>query len=228
MTRFTLMVGIMAWSIASMPTQVCAQSLYRIVAPDGTITYSDRPLTQNAAPLNKASATTPAASAADGENSNNTSANTPTLPYALRQAIAKYPVVLYSGNSCTPCDGGRSLLQTRGIPFTERTITTREDVDALKRQMGDDNLPYLTIGSQKLKGFSSEEWQQYLSAAGYPTRSVLPSGYKNPPSSPLVAVKKRDEPKPPTIAPAPNPVEEETPPPSNPSTEPNKPRGFVF
>lgn len=221
MTRLTWMVGAIAWGVVSLHTQVCAQSLYRIVAPDGTITYSDRPLTQNAAPLNKASATTPAASAASSSGDN----HAPTLPYALRQAVAKYPVVLYAGNSCTPCDGGRSLLNARGIPFTERTITTREDVDALKRQMGDDNLPYLTIGNQKLKGFSSDEWQQYLNAAGYPARSVLPAGYKNSPPSALVPVKKREETKPPEAAPPPQPMEEAPPPPP---TDPNKPRGFVF
>ncbi len=203
--------------------------LYRIVAPDGTVTYSDRPLTTGAAPLGKASATASAPAAGTASNSSSPSTNTQSLPYPLRQATAKYPVVLYSGNSCTPCDGGRGLLQTRGIPFTERTITTREDVDALKRQMGDDSLPYLTVGNQKIKGFSSDEWQQYLDAAGYPTRSMLPVGYKNPPASALVTVKKREEPKPQEVAPtSTGEAGEEAPPPTPSTVEPNKPRGFVF
>lgn len=200
--------------------------VYRIVKPDGTVTYSDRPLATGAAPLTQSSA----ASSAPTDATTGTAGNlpTPTLPYELRQAVNKYPVVLYSGNSCTPCDGGRNLLQARGIPFTERTITTREDLDALKRQMGDDSLPYLAVGKQKLKGFSSEEWSQYLNAAGYPTRSMLPAGYKNTPSSALVAVKKREEPKPQEVAPPPTPTapaEEEAP---QPPVDPNKPRGFVF
>ena len=203
-------LGLICWGMVSMHAH--AQSLYRIVAPDGTVTYSDRPLATGAAPLTKANANA------------NANANTTTLPYQLRQAVGKYPVVLYSGNSCTPCDGGRSLLNARGIPFTERTVTTRDDVDALKQQMGDDSLPHLTVGKQKLRGFASDEWQQYLSAAGYPTRSTLPTGYKNAEPSPLVAVKKREEPKPQEIAPEPSPVEEAPAPPA----DPNKPRGFVF
>ena len=34
------------------------------------------------------------------------------------------------------------------------------------------------------------EWTQYLDAAGYPRASVLPPAYRNPPSTPLVALEK--------------------------------------
>lgn len=118
--------------------------------------------------------------------------------------------MLYTGANCPPCDGGRSLLSSRGIPFSERTITTKEDHDQLRRMAGDTSLPYLTIGAQRLRGLSDVEWNQYLDAAGYPKSSVLPASYKNPEPAPLVALQKapavpKPEPKPeaPPAAPPP-------------------------
>jgi len=167
-----------------------AQTVYRIVGADGKITFSDKP------PFNaqqgKVEATGLGASAA---------ANNSSLPYDLRQVAAKFPVTLYTANECAPCASARSLLGARGIPYSERTISTHDDAVALQRLAGDASVPMLTIGSQKLKGFSDVEWNQYLDAAGYPATSILPSGYKNLPATPLVAVQKTDTPKPADAAP---------------------------
>ena len=85
---------------------------------------------------------------------------------------------------------GRALLNGRGVPFTERTITTQKDNDALQSLSGENSLPFLTIGGQKIKGMSDLEWNQYLDAAGYPKASILPAGYRNPAPTPLVSVQK--------------------------------------
>jgi glutaredoxin len=98
----------------------------------------------------------------------------------------KYPVVLYTGDNCAPCGAGRSLLTSRGVPFSEKTITTAADSEALQRLSGENSLPFLTIGSQQLKGFSDAEWTQFLDAAGYPKSSALPASYRAPAPSPLV------------------------------------------
>ena len=111
----------------------------------------------------------------------------PTLPYELRQVVQRYPVTLYTRDDCQPCDAGRSLLTTRGVPFAERTVKTNQDNEALQRLTGQNSLPLLTIGSQQVKGFLDSEWTQYLDAAGYPSSSRLPSGYRVPPATPLVA-----------------------------------------
>jgi glutaredoxin len=109
------------------------------------------------------------------------------LPYELRQIVQRYPVTLYTGDQCAPCDTGRSMLTTRGIPFDERTVKTADDADALQRLTGQASLPLLTIGSQQLKGYSDSEWSQYLDAAGYPRSNQLPSGFRMGPAAPLVA-----------------------------------------
>jgi glutaredoxin len=112
------------------------------------------------------------------------------LPFELRQVASKYPVTLYTGNNCGPCGAGRAYLSSRGIPFTERTVTTAEDAEALKRLAGDNSIPLLTVGGQQIKGYSDTEWGQFLDAAGYPARSALPPSYRNPAASPLVAIQR--------------------------------------
>ena len=150
--------------------------VYRIVGPDGKVTFSDKP-PANAQQGKVATTGTGAAAAASSNGS---------LPFELRQIVTKYPVVLYSAAQCAPCDAGRALLTSRGVPFTERTIITNEDRAALQRQMGDTSLPYLTVGGQRIRGLSESEWTQYLDAAGYPKTSALPAAYKNAAPTPLV------------------------------------------
>lgn len=154
-----------------------AQTVYRVVGPDGRITFSDK------APL----VGTATVSGATGTSSGSSGAS---LPFELRQVASKYPVTLYTGNNCGPCGAGRALLTGRGIPFSEKTVTTSEDAEALQRISGENSLPFLTIGAQQIKGYSDAEWHQFLNAAGYPSSSVMPASYRNPAAAPLVTVQK--------------------------------------
>lgn len=151
-----------------------AQPIYRSVGPDGRVTFSDRPTAADAK-LVAAAAPTAAGSG-------------PALPYALRQVAERFPVRLYTGPDCAPCDAARQHLLTRGVPFEERTVQTDRDIQALQRLAGDSSVPVLTIGAQRLDGFAPQEWTRYLDAAGYPPTSQLPNGYRNAPAQPLVAL----------------------------------------
>lgn len=155
-----------------------AQTIYRIVGADGSVTFSDKipAVTDNATALGSGGRPLPAGNAA--------------LPNELRLAVGKYPVTLYTSANCGPCGQGRELLNGRGIPFTEKTVSTPADASALQRISGDNSLPLLTIGSQQIRGFSDMEWTQFLDAADYPKTSVLPAAYRNPPPSSLVTVQK--------------------------------------
>lgn len=155
-----------------------AQSVYRVIGPDGKVTFSDRP-PETAAP---GSRTTKARGSAESSSS-------AELPYELRQVAQRFPVTLYTGDNCAPCGTARNLLIQRGIPFAERTVNTNEDIDALQRLSGSNSLPFGTIGGQQLVGFSQVEWSQYLDAAGYPKQSSLPANFRRLAAAPLVAVK---------------------------------------
>jgi len=173
-----LIASLAATALGLALTGLQAQPVYRSVGPDGRVTFSDKPPPA-------AKAVTPAA-ATEGTGS-------ATLPYELRQVANHYPVTLYTGDNCAPCGSGRAYLASRGIPFSEKTVTTLEDQEALQRLSGGNGLPLLTIGAQQLKGFSDAEWGQFLDAAGYPRSSQLPSGYRAPAATPLVVLQRPAE-----------------------------------
>jgi glutaredoxin len=207
----TLCLGAVAVVCAAFGVQ--AQTIYRIVGADGKVTFSDKP--PASAEQGKVAGT--------GVGANSAAANT-ALPFELRQVVSKYPVTLYTSAKCGPCDSGRALLLGRGVPFSERTVSTQEDIDYLQRLAGDSSLPYLTIGGQRIRGLSDVEWTQYLDAAGYPKASVLPASFKNAAPTPLVAIQK----------PAPSKVEEKpaapetAPPRPAPGPSPSNPAGIQF
>ena len=161
---------------AGATTLTNAQPVYRIVGADGKVTFSDKP------PVEAKVKITSAAGKSSGGIGNS------SLPFELRQVAQKYPVTLYTGENCGPCQSARSMLITRGVPFSEKTVSTLEDSQALQRLSGESSLPFATIGGQQLKGFSDAEWTQFLNAAGYPAASVLPSSYRQPAATPLVIV----------------------------------------
>jgi glutaredoxin len=169
--------ALMVLASASVQAQV-----YRITGPDGRITYSDKPPVESNKPSAAPRSTGGTASAGAG------------LPFELRQVASRYPVTLYTAPSCDPCGSARALLTSRGVPFSERTVSTNEDGVALQRLAGDNVLPFVTIGGQQIKGFSDGEWSQFLDAAGYPKASALPASYRNPPATPLVAMQRPDAP----------------------------------
>jgi glutaredoxin len=163
--------------VAALGSMGAAAQVYRIVGPDGKVTFSDKPpVDKQAKPQLAPSVAMPGGSAAGG------------LPFELRTVSSKYPVTLYTGDGCGPCNSARSFLGSRGVPYSERTVATNDDAAALRRLAGEVRVPFLTIGSQQLRGYSETEWSQYLDAAGYPKTSQLPPGYRNPPPAPLVAV----------------------------------------
>ncbi|HMZ86289.1 MAG TPA: glutaredoxin family protein [Giesbergeria sp.] len=206
---------------ALLATATQAQQVHRIVGPDGKVTFSDR------APEDKKAQSTVLSTASGGAASN------PALPTELRQIASRFPVTLYTGESCSPCQQARQLLVQRGVPFTERSVNTNDDLDALRRLSGESALPFGTIGRQQLKGFSDAEWTQYLDAAGYPAQSRLPRGYTQPAATPLAPTKAPaasapDAPQEAASAPTGRPRRQAPPPPPPGAPTPSNPAGIRF
>jgi glutaredoxin len=195
-----------AIALATLACAAGAQSVYRIVGPDGKVTFADKPPATPGAKADAATVTPLGGTA--GGNAN--------LPFELRQVASRYPVTLYTGTDCAPCGSARAYLASRGVPFTEKTVSTNDDIAALQRLSGSNSLPFLTIGGQQIKGYSDTEWGQYLSAAGYPGTSQLPASYRQPAATPLVATAAPKPAAPAGPAQAPT-VAQPTPPGSNPA-----------
>lgn len=206
MATLLLATGLAAAALLQ-PHPATAQTLYRSVDGQGRVTFSDRPPSSAARPV-------------DAPPANDIDTGAGALPFELRQVVQRYPVTLYAQRDCAPCDEGRAMLRARGIPFQERTVTTNAEVDALQRLSGQTGLPLLVIGSQQLRGYTDTEWSQYLNAAGYPDRNSLPAGYTPPPARPLIA------PAPAAAAPQPPQTPASVPPPSGPT--PANPAGIRF
>ena len=155
-----------------------AAALFKVVNPDGTVTYTDRP---------------PPAVAPNTRITNMARVGSPTvtepdlgLPPDLRQPVQRHPVTLYTTSECSPCDSGRQLLIARGVPHSERRVATEEDALAFERLFGTRTVPLLTVGAQPLKGLSEADWTAYLDAAGYPRQSRMPRGWQPPAATPMV------------------------------------------
>jgi glutaredoxin len=208
------LVAAMALAVATFTlNEAAAQAIYRSVGADGRVTFSDR----------EPNAARAAVSAQDARAPANIS---DALPYALRDVQARFPVTLYTGSDCSPCASARALLTARGIPFTELSVQTNADIQALQALSGQSQLPFATIGRQHLTGFAADEWRQYLDAAGYPQTSALPANYRQLPVRPLVT------PPAPAAAPATAPSGPErriqAPPASSNRVTPTNPAGLSF
>jgi glutaredoxin len=188
-----------------------SHALFKVVAPDGSITYTDRPppaAIGRPVPLgSRPTAVDPAAALA-------------SLPLELRQLAQRFPVTLYTSNDCAPCESARRLLQGRGVPYSERSVGNEDDAEALNRLTGGRSVPTVMIGTQALRGYADGDWHSYLDAAGYPRESRLPASYQQPAATPLV------ERKPEAAAPAPAPTAPE--PLAPPPTTPPSPTGIRF
>lgn len=206
-----LTTGFTIAALCLIPAWALAQTIYRSTSADGRTTFSDIP--------------TPQGSRAEPRAAINPSSEAePTLPNALRAAVSRFPVTLYAARDCSPCDNARQMLRGRGIPFTEKSIDTAEDLAAFKQLSGANTLPMLSIGSQQFKGYSESGWQQYLSVAGYPQASLLPPGYRHSTATPLVSARPANAPAPPeTPSSSATPM---TPAPTGPA--PANPAGITF
>lgn len=147
-----------------------AMAQYKIVSPDGHVTYTDKP---------------PVGTAPTLGSGNGSSGSSGSLPAGTTQASAKYPVTLYAAKSCVPCDSARQWLRNRGVPFNEFSIDNDRSLAAFAQRFGGTTMPIVTIGGQTINGFSSSDLQSYIDAAGYPAAARL-SGYSWPAAVPLV------------------------------------------
>ncbi|PWF46785.1 glutaredoxin family protein [Massilia glaciei] len=140
--------------------------LFKWVDAKGTVHFSDTPPPDKAKALKVKSF-----SGVEGA--------TP-LPYELAQAARGHPVTLFTTAPCAPCDAGRTHLNARGIPFSEKTVTTVEDQAKMTAAGGTGTMPLLLVGPSKLAGFDPGAWDAALTNADYPLKSQLPRTYRNP------------------------------------------------
>lgn len=156
--RMSLAVGLLFFTAA-------ASAQYKSIGADGRVTYSDVPPPRTATVIEQKKLGSVAAQ--------------PALPYEVQQAVNKYPVTIYTGDKCAPCDDARGYLRSRGIPYGEKTVTSDEDIALFKQQSPDGTAPVVLVGSRKAVGYSRATLASLLDNAGYPATSTLPRDFQN-------------------------------------------------
>lgn len=211
LTSFATVATLAALAVlATASSQAGAQQLYKWVGPDGKVTYSDTAPPSTAKQIERKPITVGNAGGGD-------------LPFELREAVKINPVTLYAGPNCVPCDAGRALLTTRGIPFSEKTVTTNNDMAKLREIGGDLRMPLLVVGRSRQSGYEESTWADALTQAGYPETSRLPKTYRPQPAqaaAPLPPAK--------PLAPADSEQTAAIPTRSDPAPISNAPPGFRF
>ena len=198
-TQARLLTPMLLAAMAALAASPAVHAQYKVVEPDGRITYTDRP---------------PPAAKAQPLRLNGSDGATPTdaLPFELRQPASRFPVTLYTAANCSACDQARGYLRQRGIPFTEKTISTPADTKAWEQLALGSEVPILRIGQQVHRGFPQGAVASDLDLAGYPASSKLPPGYRGwEPSSLAVAAPPPPPPSPKRAEPPPPPPPEPTP-----------------
>lgn len=159
MKKFTTLSTLL---LVALSTPALAQKIYKWTDANGHVQFSDRP-----PPLD-----------VNAEEHRVFSGRPDAVPaYAVRAAAAAHPVTLYTADNCgTLCDRARTLLQSRGIPFTEVNVgDTPESLEAYRSIFGTpETVPATTVGRQQIKGFADQSWNQLLDQAGYPRKPLPP------------------------------------------------------
>lgn len=157
-----------------MPSGTQAGELYRWVDAKGNVHYGDVP------PVD--------ATQIEVRKFSDVATPSEDLPYETRRARQNFPVVLYVAESCVEyCNQARNLLSNRGIPFSEKMLQTKEELDVFKALSGFDKVPVLSVGKNFLQGFLAEQWHSELDIAGYPKTAPYRAPAVLPASAPAAA-----------------------------------------
>jgi glutaredoxin len=156
--------------IGTASTPLAAAQLYQWKDAQGRMVYSDQPPPPS---IRNAQQKSFKGSVIEGGES-----------YAAKTAREKYPVTLYASACGAPCDQARQLLADRGIPFSNKDPQASPEAQAdLQKLTGRLSVPVLVVGSDKIDGFETGQWQAALDRAGYP-KSALPGRKPAPQTAP--------------------------------------------
>jgi glutaredoxin len=138
----------------------------------------------------------------------------PAEQFELAAARKNNPITLYSAPECGPtCNDARALLNKRGIPFTEISVTDNEKIEQLKKVSGEVRVPTLLVGTTVQKGYSASVYDGLLDSAGYPKAGILPARSQLSPEKAAEAAAKKaedEQPKPGPYAPGAAPSKQST------------------
>ncbi|MCA3217864.1 MAG: glutaredoxin family protein [Burkholderiales bacterium] len=166
-----LLAGLLALTLLA-PGLALAQ--YKWIDSRGQVNYGDSP-PRDARNVERVNA--PGVDPADPQSG---------LPFEVRRAAQSFPVTLYTTAPCAACEQARDMLHSRGVPFSERTITSAEEAAEARKIGVGSAVPVLAVGRQMIREPDFAQWNRMLDDAGYPRNASLPRSFQNPPPRPLI------------------------------------------
>ena len=162
MRSFQWIAAALAGALACGLDAGAQNTVYKWTDSDGKVHFTDTPPPQQAKNVTQ-------------KRMGGGEVETSQLPYATQQAMKSNPVTLYTAPQCgDPCANARSLLGSRGVPYSERNAQANPaDAEEVKRRIGALQVPVLVVGASHVKGYEEGAWQAALDGAGYP-RTRLP------------------------------------------------------
>jgi glutaredoxin len=146
-------------TLLALPTlaqSVAAGTLYRWTDADGKVHFTDQP--------------PPAGARNTSQKSYKGGATEKGASPEMQQAALKAPVTLYTTATCgVHCERAKAHLARRGIAYASKDPSASVDAnEELRKGSSQARVPTLTIGSEKLEGYSESAWDAALDKAGYP------------------------------------------------------------
>jgi glutaredoxin len=86
---------------------------------------------------------------------------------AARPGQARPEIKMYATSWCPYCRRAQAYFAQRGIAYTHIDIEKSPIGQAEYRGLGGRGVPLITVGTQRMNGFSEENLAQMLKAAGY-------------------------------------------------------------
>jgi hypothetical protein len=166
MSRILGAFVLMSFALAALAQQ------YRWIDDKGRVQYTDTPPPVGAKDVKK-------------KNLNAAAAGPVADPYALQVAVKNAPVRLFSTQDCGPgCSDARKLLNGRGVPFSEVSVSTEAQLEEVKTLSGGTLVPVMVVGTSVQKGFHEQGYHRALDVAGYPAAGALKARNQAAPEKP--------------------------------------------
>jgi glutaredoxin len=144
--------------LAMSPLSAGAGELFRWVDENGKVHYGDAP---------------PASANAERKKFGGNVEQNEDISFEASEAQKNFPITLYVSDTCKePCTKARELLKNRGVPFSEKMLVTKSEIDEFQKLSGSSNAPTMKIGNSYLSGFSEPKWNSELDIAGYPKNAT--------------------------------------------------------
>lgn len=147
-----LSILLLLWAFA--PPLAYAQTLYKIVTPEGRVVYTDHP-----PPQGKVLKTLTADSAPTSALPTSATEQLGKLQ-ALRSGAPTSGVVLYSAVWCGYCTKAKAWLASKRINYREIDIDTPDGLASFAQAGGGRGVPLLIAGDQRVQGFSLAAYDQ--------------------------------------------------------------------